>query len=256
MTHETWDDATLMAYADGELDEPARTALEAAAGRDAELAARLAGHRELREKLQRAYDPVLAEAVPERLLAVLGATAERPAEVISLTKRRAAAAPVVPAAPAPRRWSWPEWTAMAASLAIGVFATLFLAQPGPMGVRNGALVAQGELAAALSAQLASTQTGTEPTQIGLSFRNRSGQYCRTFQLQTTAGLACREQSEWRLEAVSAAAALPSGETFRTAAAMLPPALLAVVEETIDGDALDADDERVARDEGWQRDRDR
>lgn len=247
MTAETeWDDATLMAYADGELDVATRLSVEAAAKADAVLAARIAGHVGLREKLRQSYAPVIDEAVPDRLLAVLGAAESQPPSVASLDQRRTQQV----AQPAKRRWSWPEWTAMAASLVLGVFATLFLARPQTIGVRDGVLVAQGDLAEALSVQLASSQSGSEPVQMGLSFRNLEGAYCRTFQFGTTAGLACRNAIDWRVEALSAASAMPAGETFRTAAAMLPPALLAAVEETIDGDAFDADGERAARDEGW------
>lgn len=241
-----WDEATLMAYADGELDETTRLSVESAARDDAGLAARIAGHIALREKLRQAYAPVIDEAIPDGLLAVLGEAESQPTGVASLDERRTRQV----GRATKRNWSWPEWTAMAASLVLGVFATLFLARPQTIGVRDGVLVAQGELAEALSVQLASAQSGAEPVQLGLSFRNREGSYCRTFQFGTTAGLACRSATAWRVEAVSATTAIPAGETFRTAAAMLPPALLAAVEETIDGDAFDADDERAARDEGW------
>jgi hypothetical protein len=245
-TEVQWDDATLMAYADGEIDAATALQVETAANVDPQLAARIAEHVALRERVRQAYVKVVDEPVPDHLLAMLGASTSQPAPV-SLDARRAQLAARIPA----RRWSWPEWSAMAASLVLGAFATLFLSRPQPLGVREGALVAQGALASALSAQLASTQTGSEPVQIGLSFRKRDGTYCRTFQFATTAGLACRQATDWRVEAVSAAAAIPAGKTFRTAAATLPPALLAAVEGTIDGDAFDAEGERAARGGGWQ-----
>jgi anti-sigma factor RsiW len=55
-----FDDETLMAYADGELDGTARAAVEAAMAADAALAERVARHHELRRRLQAAFEPVRA----------------------------------------------------------------------------------------------------------------------------------------------------------------------------------------------------
>lgn len=63
----TFDDTTLMAYADGELDEAARRQLELALQADPALAARVRQHMAVRQNVQRAYAGVLEAAVPARL---------------------------------------------------------------------------------------------------------------------------------------------------------------------------------------------
>ena len=87
------DDQTLMAYADDELDAATRAQVEAALARDPALAARVEEHRALRAELNAAFDPVLDEPVPDRLLAavkppVRGDSA--PIDLASVRQRRAA----------------------------------------------------------------------------------------------------------------------------------------------------------------------
>jgi len=62
-------DETLMAYADGELDDATRQQIREAINRDPEIARRVASHQALRDSLRSSFEPVLAEAVPDRLLA-------------------------------------------------------------------------------------------------------------------------------------------------------------------------------------------
>ncbi|HEX6320083.1 MAG TPA: anti-sigma factor [Burkholderiales bacterium] len=60
-------DAELQAYADGRLDEARRLAVEAWIAARPEEAERVADYRRLGDALRAAYDPVLAEPVPDRL---------------------------------------------------------------------------------------------------------------------------------------------------------------------------------------------
>ncbi|MEO7496059.1 MAG: anti-sigma factor, partial [Massilia sp.] len=60
-------DETIMAFADGELGEPERSALEQAVKRDPALAAQVARHQALREDVFGAFAGVLDEPVPARL---------------------------------------------------------------------------------------------------------------------------------------------------------------------------------------------
>ena len=70
-----YDDDTLMAFADGELDAAKRAEITAAMEKDAELARRIAHHRELRARVAGAFSPVLDQPVPDRLVnAARGAT--------------------------------------------------------------------------------------------------------------------------------------------------------------------------------------
>jgi len=60
-------EAELQAYADGRLDEAGRLAVEAWIAARPEEAERVADYRRLGDALRAAYDPVLAEPVPDRL---------------------------------------------------------------------------------------------------------------------------------------------------------------------------------------------
>jgi len=65
-------EAELQAYADGRLDEAGRLAVEAWIAARPEEAERVADYRRLGDALRAAYDPVLAEPVPDRLPRALG----------------------------------------------------------------------------------------------------------------------------------------------------------------------------------------
>jgi hypothetical protein len=241
-------DETVMAYADGELDAAHRAALEAAMATDPQLAQRVARHRALRARLRAALDPVLDEPLPERLLAsVRGAPAPRHAASVVALKRKAAP-----------RWSWPQWSAIAASLIGGVLLgpLLLRAPAGPALVtRDGQVLASGALARALSEQLASHQPPGAPVHIGVSFRDRNGDYCRTFVLReqgTLAGLACRGHEAWRLQVLAQTAVQPATAAgYRPAGSTLPASVARTLDELIAGEPLDAAGESAARERGWR-----
>jgi hypothetical protein len=241
----SFSDETLMAYADGELDAATRAQIEAALAGDAELAQRIARQRQLRARLQAAFDPVLDEPLPPRLL-----------ESAQRFPGAGRADNVVPPrrTPAPR-WSWSQWGAMAASLLLGALAAGLLLAPtdGPIITRHGEMLAGGTLARALTAQLASGQPADAPVQIGVSFRARSGLYCRSFMLRdktALAGLACRDQGAWRVQMLAAAAAPPGTGAYRSAGSAMPPQLAQAIDGLIAGEPLDAQAEAAARERGW------
>lgn len=228
------DDAALMAYADGELDGAARAEVEAAIAADPALQARVATHRELRATFAGAFAGVIDEPVPDRLMAML----QSGAEVVDF----AAAGERREARPTPRPWR--QWAAIAATLAIGVLAgrTMEFGSPAIIA-HHGEFVAQGKLAEALDTDLASAG-GT----IGLSFRNRAGDYCRTFSAEGIAGVACRDGGGWSVRtAVTVAGAVGD---YRMAGSETPPEVLRSVESMIDGEPLDAAAEADARARGW------
>jgi hypothetical protein len=243
----TFSDETLGAYADGELDAATRAALEAAMATDPQLAQRVARQRALRARVQDAFAPVLTEPVPERLLAgVRGAPAGgRAGSVIAFQAR-----------PRPR-WSWPQWGAIAASLIVGVLLGPLLLRPSapqtPLETSGGRVLASGGLARALSQQLASAQPRGAPVAIGVSFRARSGDYCRTFVLHATqslAGLACRAGPAWEVVALARSEAPGAASAYAQAGSALPPAVSRTLDELIAGEPLDAAGEAAARAHGW------
>ena len=241
----TFSDETLMAYTDGELDAATRAAIEAAAANDPQLARRIGQHQALRQQLRRAFDPVLEEPLPQRLVATArGVPGDTRSAVVPL--RRVAAA----------RWSWPQWGALAASLIVGLLLGPWLmrgAERTPLVTSDGTVPAHGSLAHALSEQLASNQPATSPVQIGVSFRSHSGAYCRTFALRekkALAGLACHEEGSWHVEALVASESETAGGGYRPAASALPPGIAGTLDALIAGAPLDARAEAAARASGW------
>ncbi len=229
-------DERLMAYADGELSAAESIEVEGALENDPALREKLAAHKRLRTQFSEAFDSTLDEPVPDRLTAVTQGKASA-AEVVDLATRRTT------------KWSVREWGAMAASVAAGLLMGLgVIGGQGPIAATDQGLAARGALARALDAQLASDSAGN--FQMGLSFQNRDGEYCRTFQLQRegVAGLACRGGGDWRV-AMTTAHALGGGEV-RTAGSQTPSEILTAVENMIEGDVLDATGEARARAEGW------
>ena len=236
----TFPDEVLMAYADGELDAGTRAAVDAAMATDPEIARRIAQHKALRSRFHSAFNKVLEEPVPARLR-------PRNDNVVPLRHRQT------------HRSIWPQWAAIAASLIVGlIVGRLMLVRPvdsGPIATRGGQLLASGALAAALTDQLASARTAADPVRIGVSFRSKSGQYCRTFALASPAaiaGVACRAADGWQVGAL-ARTQPPSGDSglYRQAASAMPPAVLATVNGQIVGEPLDAHAEAAARGRHWQ-----
>lgn len=239
-----WTDESLMAFVDGELGSAEREVLERALVGNVALQARVAQMQAQRRRVEAAFVPVLDEAVPDRLAALLAA-APATAPVVDLAAARAARA-------TPRRAmsGWAAWGGMAASVVLGVVIGLQFAGGGTgLGLRGERLVAGGAIEQALSAQLASTGGGSVAVQ--LSFVDRSGAYCRTFSTRALAGLACRERGQWAVQTLAATEVAPEG-AMRQAASSLPRAVLDAVDQRIAGDAFDAERERQARDRGWQR----
>ncbi|HEX4674962.1 MAG TPA: hypothetical protein VH209_06505, partial [Steroidobacteraceae bacterium] len=194
----TFSEETLMAYADNELDAQTRTAVEAAMAVDPEIARRVAQHKALRGKVRLAFDNVIDEPMPQRLVNAARGTpsVRREGNVVPLRRK------------APQRRGVPLWAAIAASLVIGFIigqAMLHGSASTTVTSRDGQLLASGVLAHALSAQLASAQTDQNPVQIGVSFKSKAGDYCRTFTVHestTLAGLACRQHDDWRVQVLA------------------------------------------------------
>ncbi len=237
-------DETLMAYVDGELDATARAEVEAAMLKSPELALRIARQKALRGKVRLAFERVADEPVPDRLVQAVRSAPGAQNNVIPLRRKPQ------------RRWSWPEWTAIAASAVLGVLMsrTYFERGAGPVISHAGQMIANGTLDRALSEQLAANQPATAPVQIGVSFRARSGDYCRTFVMHDAtalAGLACRQQGGWRVRALSQGeAGAQSAGTLRQAGSAVPASVLQAVNEQIAGDPLDASAEAAAKGKKW------
>lgn len=256
-------DEILMAYADGELDEPQRSEVERALLTDPDLAATVERHRALRKQVFDAFAGVLDEPVPGRLRPAVADKVHSLDAARSARARAAAAASAgasatsAAAPPTTGRAAWPRWGALAATLVVGVLAggAWFGGADGGDGYMradaSGHLAARGQLAAALSRQLASEAAPDSPVRIGVSFATRDGGYCRSFSVGASAGLACRSGEDWRIAVLSeAGAAGGTGDTYRQAASM-PAAVLDAIDARIAGTTMDAAAERAARERGWR-----
>src|SRR3546814_18311004 len=81
-----------------------------------------------------------------------------------------------------------HWGAMRSSRALGLTIGLKPWAPAAdIASEQGRLIASGALAKALDSQLASNQPQNARVRIGLSFRDREGRYCRSFDSGALAG---------------------------------------------------------------------
>ena len=247
-------DETVMAYVDGELDAAARAEVEAAMTADAEVRRQVQTQLDLRSRLRATFDPVLAEPVPERLTqAARQSAADESDKIVDLSGVRAAKQEHLQA---PRRWSMPQFGALAASLAIGLLIGRLALDSSPQGdfsSSEGRLFASGGLDEALTRQLASSQPESAPVRIGLTYRNDSGAFCRTFVLAqgaAIAGIACRSDDAWRVDTLTQIETPDSG-AYRMAGGELPELVRRAVEATISGEPLDMEAERAAQGTGWR-----
>lgn len=251
-----WPTETLMAYADGELDAATRSQIEADMEHDAELAEAVAMQMEQRDalqaKLRLAFNDVLQEEAPDRLIVTAETAPGAASEIVNLSDRRAQKQNSASA----RGWSWPQWTAVAASVLVGIVigrATL-TGNADPFVTQGGRMLAQGPLDDALTESRGGQIDRATGIQIGVSFLAKNGDYCRTFTLkdaQTIAGLACRRSEHWAIDALTRTRPDSAG-AYRMAGAAVPALILGLVEDTIAGDPLDAEQEAEARERHWQR----
>lgn len=255
----TVSDEEVFAYVDGELPPETMARITAAMTKDPALAARIQAQKDLRRLLSGAHAGVLREPVPQNLKSA-AASGGKPAEVIAFPqpkpkeKAKDKARVQKPATPIPgaafRMRKPPAWAAMAACLVAGL-AIGRLALPFPPTADGRAAepaTAVGPLAQALEDATAASASG--PVRVGVTFKNQAGRYCRTFQGQAQAGVACRADGAWRVLAVSPAAAAAGGQ-YRQAGSETPTSIMAVVDEMIAGAPLDAAGEAQAVKAGWR-----
>lgn len=235
------DPEMLAAYVDGELDAIAAKRVERAVEADPNLAEEIARHCRLRERLHRAFDPVANTPPPDFMVAMLRASAKVSDIARAREHRRRRAIP---------RWL-PAGGAVAAALVLGLMIGRGLPpDEGPFAVRDRLLVARGGTAKVLDTQLASTQASADSVRILVTFRRPDGAYCRAFETEKQAAIACREQGEWLVQSLRAADAGATTEYRQAGSA--GAALMAEAQEMMAGDPLDAAGERAAIGSRWSR----
>jgi hypothetical protein len=240
---------TLAAYVDGELDPIETARVEAALEQDPGLAEQLSQHMMLSTRLSAAFDPVLAEPLPERLVAAAQAPGARSQQAGA--RRRTGQdgrRPFVTIGFQGPRPTWRGWAAMAACLVVGLSAGVFLPHGQP-SVLNGDMTAHGVLASALTNNL--TADPQQAIHIGLTFRRADGDVCRTFDMAGNglAGVACRTENGWKVQVAVPSQTVATSD-YRTASSM-PGPVASAVEAMISGEPFDAAAEKAARDHGWK-----
>ena len=231
------EDEEFFAWLDGELqgERAQRVAERVAASPD--LTAEAERHRQLATGLRQAFAPVMGGDIPSPRF--------QQAEIVDFGARAAG------------RGSWrslfgfPQWAAMAATLALGFVTGNMISGGGnesPVAIEGGRLVATAALGQSLDTKLASAPSGTG-TRIGLTFRDSAGHICRSFTDDAASGLACRDDGNWRIRGLFQGTEVQSSD-YRMAAGQ-DSRLAQLIDQEIASEPLDAAAERAARDRGWR-----
>lgn len=237
----TRDDEKFFAWLDGELSGDDSAEMEAKVAADPRLARLAEQHRQLGSRLQSAFGEVAETPVPKRLV---DAARSPRSNVIDIAACRDSLA-------RPFFGPLPQWAAMAAVLALGLFAGTFIGRDlvsSPVTARDGTLYAAGAVEQALDTQLASAPASND-LRVGLTFRDRGGAICRSFAGAAASGLACRDGDRWRLRGLFAA---PEGQSseYRMAAG-IDPNVAGLIDSTMAGEPFNATQERAAKQRGWR-----
>ncbi|UXT51140.1 hypothetical protein FY136_17680 [Agrobacterium tumefaciens] len=201
MIMEHFDDETLMAFADGELDEATSLRLEKALESDEALAERLAVFLDTRTALAATMKPLIDEPVPDALAASVRRMVEKAEvdasrteddNVIAFHKREK---PEIPRRG--QRWLMP----VAASI-LAVITGIGGFMAGRGSIESG-LSLEHTLSAALDRQPSGSDTAlgqSEALRIVSSFVDGRGELCREYELKrqqdSTTAIACRSGNMW------------------------------------------------------------
>lgn len=268
-------DEMLMAYADGELRLEEQQALEQLLRQDPQLCARLEPFVETRMRLGTAFDQTLREPVPQRLLDAVRHRSMLPpawsaAPPLSIADRIRNALAAVRVAVTPSGFG--PTPAFTASMAVVLFVVGAAAgwmagratSERPLIAASGPdLVATGALAKVLekspSRSLANPAARGAAAVPVLSFKSADNRICREYRARSGeatrdfAGLACRgTHGVWHiaLHVETPKQTTPGGD-YETASGASVPAVDALVESMMAGEAFGAEDEKAFLKNGWQ-----
>ncbi len=253
-------DETLVAYVDGELSAEEAAKVERALNADQRVREAVQMFRDTADWSRRAYDDVLHEPVPDRLITAASGEGDH--------------APASAPRHAPARRSRIAGLAMAASiaLAVGVAGGFGLFQvtgsggggiSGPLTV--GAVDKSGSLHLALESAVSGTliAAGDGGNVMPLTtFLGRDGRPCREFQAVTAGraglsaafGIACRSPAgSWHVEAVGAPpAASPAGsDRYQWADGSNDDPMRILIDAMSDGGPVSLEREATLLSSGWR-----
>ncbi|QHW28748.1 hypothetical protein GYN07_30920 (plasmid) [Rhizobium leguminosarum bv. viciae 248] len=206
MSKKDFDDETLMAFADGELDETQSRALEEALAGNEALCERLAVFLDSRQLVGDALKPLIDEPVPEALLA----SVHRMADEVRHQKPQDN---VVSFRPKQQQQTMRRWLVPVAASLVAIVTGVVgfaLGRINPSASNSGA-----EIAAVLDREVSGRDvTLSSPDtvlHVVASFRDERGELCREYELKqpksSTLTVACRQNGAWatRLALTSAKA---------------------------------------------------
>lgn len=242
---------TLSAFIDGELDAKEHAQVAALVENDANLKAFVAEQEQLRIALHSAFANVIAAPIPERILAT---AANTPISFRLRLRQMFGVRPRARRDGAMARFVFPALTmALGLVVGVGVERSSLSTNDFSLSASTGKIVARAELARTLDQKLGSDeQSGA--TRIGVTFRDKAGTVCRSFEVSrnaaTTDGFACHHDGDWQVGALITRPALATASTYALASASMPDAIRDAISDHIDGAPFDAVSERRARDRGW------
>ena len=147
-------------------------------------------------------------------------------------------------------WRW--LAGVSAALAVGLVLGLVVQPENDFAMNaSGQLLARGDLSHILDTRLAADNPVKTATRVGISFRNRSGQDCRTFSSGANAGLACHRNGGWIVEALVRQESESARAQYRMAGSEMPDAIRQTVAADMVGEPFDAAAEARARSTGWR-----
>lgn len=239
------DDEKLSGFVDRELDPKEQADMAAALERDQGAREKLARMQRTDALVRAAHDGPMREAVPDRFLRAIDAGLAS-SDVTRLP------APIARAANDNRKTWWLTGSAVAASLMLGVLIGPQILPQGGGGSAALSVALSDALETSPSAKSVTLQSGEAITP-QLTFARTGGGHCRQFTLAsrstTQAGLACRDDGRWSLEALLPSSAAGSAEAGYVAAeGPSDAALTATIDALRAGDPLDkaAEDALIAR----------
>ncbi len=254
MSKTHFDDETLMAFADGELDDEMRLAVERAMETDDAIAARVALFAETGALSKQALGPLAAMPVPEALQADVKAMIESEAPASDDASRKDNVIPLArtPWHASPARWAMP--LAASVALVIGGLAGFTIANAPGGGDVAGLQIAQFDQPGLLDA-LQAVPSGSEITlspsgdrlRMIATFRDADDGLCREFEIDrgdrsTFVSVACRLTDTWDVQ-FAVAAASSSADGYAPASSL--EALDAYLSAIGAGDPLSEADETAA-----------
>lgn len=236
----TISDETLSAFIDGELSDTQMAAIETQIASDPALAQRVASLRSVDTALAGVLADAASEPLPDHILDMVSAYG-RDADNNVVAFRKVA----------PRNW-FQSPLAMAAAAAFGIAVGVLLAPAqgvsGSQQIFAGSVSSDSALFSVLETVPSNQrQYGFTPQ---VSFASTSGGVCREVVSAEARALACRENGDWTVLAVTHEVQSRSNQTYQTASANASIVFDILAEELMQETPMSAQQERILIEQNW------